>query len=44
MALAVTFIGIVVVCAVVYFLMELVDKKKKERNPICFFANTAALG
>ncbi len=29
MALAVTFIGIVVVCAVVYFLMELVDKKKK---------------
>ena len=29
MALEVTFIGIVVVCAVVYFLMELVDKKKK---------------
>jgi len=29
MALAVTFLGIVVVCALVYFLMELVDKKKK---------------
>jgi len=29
MALAVTFIGIVVVCTLVYFLMELVDKKKK---------------
>ena len=29
MALAVTFLIIVVVCAVVYFLMELVDKKKK---------------
>lgn len=28
MALAVTFIGIVVVCALVYFLMELIDKKK----------------
>lgn len=30
MALAVTFIGIVIVCALVYFLMELVDKNKKK--------------
>lgn len=30
MALAVTFIGIVVVCALVYFLMEVFDKKKKK--------------
>jgi hypothetical protein len=29
MELAITFIAIVVVCAAVYFLMELVDKKKK---------------
>ena len=29
MALAVTFLIIVVVCVIVYFLMELVDKKKK---------------
>jgi len=30
MALAVTFLCIVVVCALVYFLMELIDKKKKK--------------
>jgi len=31
MALAATFIAIVVVCAIVYFLMELVDKGKKKK-------------
>jgi len=30
MALAVTFAVIVVVCGVVYFLMEAIDKKKKK--------------
>ncbi len=31
MALAATFIGIVVVCGLIYWLMEAVDKKKKKK-------------
>ena len=31
MALAATFLAIVVVCALVYFLMELIDKSKKKK-------------
>lgn len=30
MAIAGTFVGIVAVCALIYFLMELADKKKKK--------------
>ncbi len=31
MAIALTFIGIVVVCALVYFLLEIADKNKKKK-------------